>query len=209
MAVRQSGQYRHVHVPDGEVIGGRHAREPASSTLPPSDRSSLHWLEQGLRWTALAVAAAVVGAGLVGWLGVRTRTATGGGERLELEVDHASIARPGVVAPMTVDVSAADGAPLPSIVRLEITSDYLGMFEQGAPDIDPARAWSTGDASVFEYEIPPGGDELSVSFGGRVDPTIQLVERAGDVTVTASDGRDAAPADADTVTAHVETRVLP
>lgn len=122
------------------------------------------------RWAnrvGVAVLFAVVLAGAVGLLGLRTDTVTASGGSYDLEVEHATITRAGQPAPLHLRVTHPGGFDGP--VRIALCDDWFD-------DVDfqswyPMPAAETGSASQLVYEFdPPPGETLEVSLDARTAP---------------------------------------
>lgn len=151
------------------------------STLPPHD-SGTKDREQVLRVVSVGFIAALVIAGVTGLLGVRTESAVGSGSGFEIEVTHASITRPGLATPFDVTVRSSDSSPLPARVTLRIDSAYLAMFDENGLHPEPVLSHQTDRWTWWTFEIPDGGDELSVSFDARLEPRVRWA-RSGSVAM--------------------------
>jgi len=121
----------------------------------------------------LALIAVVVGAGALGLLGVRTveRTATGAGH--ELTVRYASVARGGLEAPWSLTVRRDGGFAEGETLRLRLGADYFDLFDENGFDPDAESSTTDGQYLYQEYETPPSGDALELSFDARIGPSVQ------------------------------------
>ena len=129
--------------------------------------------------------------------GVRTRTVTSASGGYELTVEYASVTRPGLATPWSVEVRQPGGFDGPIVI--EVSSGYLDMFDENGLDPDPSKATARPGHVQWEFE-PPDGDTLSVSFDARIEPARQW-GRAGSVRVI-EDGRAV-------TTARFRTWVMP
>lgn len=140
---------------------------------------------RAFRRLALAALAAFVVLGGLGVFGVRTAEVTARGGGYELTVTYASVTRPGLATPWSVEVRHAEGFDEP--ITLRVTEDYLAMFDENGLDPDPASA--TADAEFVQWSFdPPSGDTLAVSFDARIEPAQQWGRR-GEVVVMIGERR--------------------
>lgn len=132
--------------------------------------------------------ALVVGAGATGLLGVRTveRTVSGGG--YELTVRYAAVARGGLAAPWSLTVRHDGGFAEGETLHLRLGSDYFDLFDENGFDPDAESSTSDGQYLYQEYETPPSGDTLELSFDARIGPAVQSGER-GTAAVLDEDGK--------------------
>jgi hypothetical protein len=133
--------------------------------LEPSARDGARGV--WLRRLFLVLLAAVVVIGLLGMLGVRSRTVvtTSADGRVELRVHYAHVARAGLGVPFTITVRRAGG--FTGDVRLAVSSSYLDLFDRNAIDPEPASSTATGEDLIWVFTRPPG-DSLEVSIDVQV-----------------------------------------
>jgi len=98
-----------------------------------------------------------------------TTTAAGGG--FELSVTYASVSRPGLSTPWTLEVRRPGGFNGP--VTIATTGDYFDLFDENGLDPDPEAATTDGDLLIWEFG-PPHGDVLTVTFDARLEPASHL-----------------------------------
>jgi hypothetical protein len=89
----------------------------------------------------------------------------------ELETEYAVVSRPGLATPWAVTVRHPGGFDGP--VTIAVSSDYLEMFDENGLDPDAAAATADADYVYWEFEPPPTGDELEISFDARIEPARQ------------------------------------
>jgi hypothetical protein len=142
------------------------------STIPSEDSGTYGW-ESAVRYGSLAVILLLVLAGLTGFLGVRTTSATASGDGLSLTVDHASITRPGLATPFSLVVESTDGSPLPPSLTTRVDSAYLAMFDENGLDPEPTSSFQSEEWTWWEFEVPDGAAVLEVSFDARLEPAVQ------------------------------------
>jgi hypothetical protein len=120
-----------------------------------------------LRRAFIVLLAVVVALGLVGLLGVRSRTvtATSADGQVELSVRYAQVARAGLDVPFRISVRRQGG--FTGDVTLAVSSTYLDLFDRNAIDPEPSSATSTEDDVIWKFDQPPG-DTLEISLDMQV-----------------------------------------
>jgi hypothetical protein len=167
------------------------------STVPGEEPVDRLRRSRTLRRVALACLFVFLAAGLAGAFGVRTREASASNNGYELTVTFATVTRPGLATPWSVDVRRSGGFDGP--ITIAASSDYLDMFDENGLDPEPSSSTADPEFVVWEFE-PPAGDTLSVSFDARIEPAKQW-GRSGVVKVLAED--------AEVVQASFRTWVMP
>jgi hypothetical protein len=109
--------------------------------------------------------------GLLGVYGVRTRSVHAAGGGYELTVRYGAVTRAGLATVWDVEVRKPGGFDDP--VTLASTASYFALFDENGLDPDPATATTQGDLLVWEFEPPPTGDTLMISFDARIEPAVQ------------------------------------
>jgi hypothetical protein len=117
--------------------------------------------------------------GMVGGLGVRTRTTRAQGGEYELTVTYGQVSRPGLATPWSFEVHHPGGFQEP--VTVSTTTKYLDMFDENGFDPEPSKATANPEVLIWEFE-PPDGDTLAVSLDGRIEPGAQW-GREGETSV--------------------------
>jgi hypothetical protein len=169
------------------------------ATDPSSTLADVRPVERGprrarARTAVVALLLAIVLAGALGLLGVRstTTTATGGG--YTLSVTHAWVARAGLDVPWSVELRREGGFPGP--VTVAVTGEYFDIYEEQG--LDPEPAAQTADAQdVYWTFDPPPGDTLGIDFDAYIQPASQW-GASGTVAVV-EDGRRVVSVDFSTV----------
>ena len=113
----------------------------------------------------LLVVILVLGAANV--LGPRVASVTAAGGGFELTVTYASVSRPGLSTPWTLQVRRPGGFDGP--VTIATTGDYFDLFDENGLDPDPQGATTHGDLLLWEFAAPEG-DVLTVTFDARLEP---------------------------------------
>jgi hypothetical protein len=172
---------------------------PNSSTVPDEPSFRRVRRAQWGRRVLLAILAVILIAGLIGLLGIRTRTTEANANGYELQVNYASIARPGVEVPFDVQVQRDGG--FPTGVTLAVPSSYLSALDAHSPQPEPKSTTSDGDLVLMQLDPPPG-DTFGVAWEAQIDPAANMGRKEATITVMGDDG---APA----VSVSIRTWVLP
>jgi len=148
----------------------------------------------------VALLAAFVALGALGFLGVRSRTtsATGGG--YELTVKYAAVSRPGLATPWSFEVRRPGGFPDGLLVA--VTSSYFDAFDENGFGPEPVEETTDGERTIWRFG-PTASEVLSVSMDARIEPGVQFTSAKGRLEVLTS--RTAPPA----VAAEFRTWVMP
>ena len=93
-----------------------------------------------------------------------TASASGGG--YQLEVRYPRVGRPGIGAPLQIQVEHKGGFDGP--VSLAMSSDYLEILNIQSMSPEPSKVTSTDKDVIWEFDEPPG-DILSLSIGAEFD----------------------------------------
>ena len=117
----------------------------------------------------LLVVVLILGAANV--FGPRAVAVTSSGGGFELTVTYASVSRPGLSTPWTVEVRRPGGFDGP--VTIATTGHYFELFDENGLDPDPEAATTDGDLLIWEFG-PPRGDVLTVTFDARLEPASHL-----------------------------------
>jgi hypothetical protein len=135
----------------------------------------------------MVLLAVVVALGLVGLLGVRSRTvrAQSSDGQVELSVRYAQVARAGLDVPFRITVRRQGG--FTGNVTLAASSSYLDLFDRNAVDPEPSSATSMEDELIWKFDPPPA-DTLEVSLDMQVQGGRHW-GRAGHVTVLDDSGQ--------------------
>jgi hypothetical protein len=129
----------------------------------------------------------VVVIGLIGLLGVRSRTvvARSADGSVELSVHYAQVARAGLAVPFTVTVRREGG--FTGDVRVAASSSYLDLFDRNAIDPEPDSSTATESDQLWVFTRPPG-DSLAISLDMQVQAGRHW-GRAGTISVLDEGGR--------------------
>ena len=159
---------------------------PSLATAPgPTDRSRL-LRGRLLRRLFFCALTAFLLLGALNVYGVRTKEATATANGYEMTVTYATVTRPGLATPWSVEIRRPGGFDS-GLVSVAATSSYFDAFDENSLDPDPARSTSDGELTVWQFE-PPTGDTLAVSFDARIEPGVQLTRLHGEVKVLGPTG---------------------
>ena len=150
-----------------------------------------------LRTAAAVLLTAVLVAGGVGLLGVRSSTASAQGGGYDLELTYPRIARPGLDVPWSVRLHR-DGGFEGEIV-LAIDTSYFEILEMRGRLPEPSSE-TAGDGLAYLTFDPPPGDEFTFALDVRIRAGKQWGE-SGSVSVM--DGEKSA------VTLYFDTWLVP
>lgn len=183
--------------------------EPSRPSTPTAPRETdTGRLERSRLFRRAFVVALVVflGLGMLNVYGVRTRerSATGGG--YALTVHYASVSRPGLATPWSVEVTRPGG--FPDGITLAVTSSYFDGFDENGLDPAPEEETNDGERSIWRFG-PAAGPTLAVSFDARIEPGVQLTRLKGSVSVLGDASGRSRPGDPPVVTVDFATLVMP
>jgi hypothetical protein len=155
--------------------------ETGTGTIP--DDPSPRWIgvERTLRAATVAGLLLLVAVAATGWLGVRTTVARVDAQGVDVSVEHARIARPGLSAPVVITIRSR-GDLLPETLIVEVPTDYLAAYEVHAVHPAPARESSDGVRVQWEMTVPAGSTVTSVLVAARIDAAASG-RRSGDLRV--------------------------
>jgi hypothetical protein len=141
--------------------------------------------------------------GALGVYGVRTRTVSAAGGGYELSVRYASVSRPGLATPWSLEVRRPGG--FPDGVTVAVMSSYFDVFDENGLDPAPVEETSDGERTFWTFG-PSTADTISVSFDARIEPGVQVTRAKGQAEVlVAAPGPTAATA----VSVEFGTWVMP
>jgi hypothetical protein len=127
----------------------------------------------------LALLAIIVAAGLTGWLGVHSSTATARGPGVTLSVRYAHVARAGLDVPFELTITKPAG--FDNDVVLAVSQNYLGLFNANSVEPQPSSENSNGSDAIWRFDRPEG-----TTFVVSVDMQVQSGQhwgRSGSVTL--------------------------
>lgn len=153
------------------VTGPRPRPSPHSSStlddLEPGRRSLVDRVIHGL---FVAFVVAVLVAGLLHLLGPREAVVSAANDRLDVALRYDRLNRPGLAATWALEVTSADGEPLPAEVEVRTSSSYLDAFDQNGLDPRPVDETADADEAIWTFRTAPGATSLTVTYDARVQP---------------------------------------
>lgn len=176
----------------GSTIDGLSARSP-------SEVRAQRRLYAGMTvLLCLIVGLAVTdGLGATSVYGVRTAHRTASAEGRTLDVHYPSVARPGLAAPLLIEVTSAGGFDGP--VTIAVDRSYLRLWDENGVSPAPSGETIRGEWVDWEFD-PPDGDLLAVTLDARIEAGVQA----------SRDGAVGLVVDGDTVAdVSFTTRVMP
>ena len=129
--------------------------------------------ERYIRAASLGLIGTVVILAAVGLFGVRTATAEATDNGYTISVFHSAIARPGLAAPFSVEVSTTDGSPLPERVTVRVDSPYLAIFDDNGMEPAPSESFNDSQWTWWTFDVPAGASSLRVDLDARLEPAVQ------------------------------------
>ena len=117
---------------------------PRFTTEPHEPSPRRMRFEQLLRRVTYLVVFGVVTAALAGVAGLRTADASTSNDDVALTVFYAQATRPGIATPFEIDIVPAEPGPLPETITVEVSSEYLSMFDEKDWTRNPTRPRPTG-----------------------------------------------------------------
>jgi len=174
-----------------------------STTSPDSTLQGVETRPEGRHglWSRRVVLVALtlfVGAGLLGFLGVRSATTSASADGYTLTLEHATVARAGLDVPFSVTVTHGGGFDAP--VRIAVTGDYFDIFETQGFTPEPSAQVRDGDLLYLTFD-PPDGDTFRWSYDAYIQPSSQR-GRSGEVSLMTDSGQVR-------ITIPFRTRLLP
>ena len=140
--------------------------------------------------------------GALGVYGVRTRTISAAAGGYEQSVRYATVSRPGLATPWSLEVRRPGG--FPDGVTVAVMSSYFDAFDENGLDPAPVSETSDGERTYWTFG-PSTADTISVSFDARIEPGVQATRVKGRAEVLAGPG----PAASTVVAVDFGTWVLP
>ena len=129
--------------------------------------------------TAVIGVTAIDGIGGVHVFGVDSDTVSAAGGGYELTVTYGAVARPALATPFDIDVHRDGGFDAP--ITIAVDRRYMRIWDENGLYPAPSAEYNTADEVVWEFD-PPAGDDLHVTYDGRIEPALQS-GRSGTVAV--------------------------
>jgi hypothetical protein len=141
---------------------------------------------RNLRRLVLVFLAAFLVLGALNFFGGRRAHAEATGDGYQLQVSYPMTGRPGIGAPIQIQVQHSGGFTDP--ITLAMSSDYLDLFSVQSIDPQPSQETTTQNTVIWQFDQPPG-DTLTISF----DSQFQAEEHPGTHAAAVSILRDGQP----------------
>jgi hypothetical protein len=140
---------------------------PDSSTIDVPLSSDASPVSVWLRRAFLFLLFVVVLAGLLGFLGVRSRTvaAAANDHSAVLSVHYAQVARAGLDVPFDITVARTRASNQDVVVA--VPSSYLELFDISGIEPEPTSSTATATNVIWDFDPPPGR-EFTVSLDMQV-----------------------------------------
>jgi hypothetical protein len=127
---------------------------------------------RSLRRIFVVVLVVFVGLGVANVYGVRSATVSDESDGYTIVVRYARVTRPGLATPWSVEIGRAGGFDGP--ITLATTASFFDVFDENGLDPDPASATSDGERLIWEFDTPPSGTAMTVTFDARIEPAVQF-----------------------------------
>jgi hypothetical protein len=173
---------------------------PSISTVPEETDARRQTRARLGRRAFVVVLAGFLALGALGFLGVRTTSATAAGAGYELTVTYASVSRPGLATPWSFEVRRPGG--FPDGLTMAVTSKYFDAFDENGLGPAPTEERTDEERTIWTFGPSPS-ETMSVSFDARIEPGVQLTSLKGQLSVLT--GPSGPPA----VTVAFRTFVMP
>jgi len=147
---------------------------PVDVTRRDQRRARL-WRRIGLLFIAVLL---ILGA--LNFFGGRTSKATASGNGYQLEVSYPRTGRPGIGAPMQIQIQKQGGFQGP--VTVSMSSDYLDILNVRNLIPDAQQSTSSDKAVTWQFNQPPG-DTLVITISAEFDTDEHPGTHKGAVTV--------------------------
>jgi hypothetical protein len=154
------------HSPASRPGSGR----DAGSTHPLNPSARWDLFERLLRSVSFIVVFGVVVLALLGFAGLATGSATTAGDEFSVQVDYATVSRPGLATPFVIEIESPSGI-LPDELTVELPRDYLAMFDENGLDPAPDSITSDGETEIWTFR-PGDVSTLSIDFDARLQPNM-------------------------------------
>jgi hypothetical protein len=135
------------------------------------------------RWwrrLGLLLMAALLILGALNFFGGRTSKATSSGGGYQLEVSYPKTGRPGIGAPMQIQIQKQGGFDGP--VTVSMSSNYLDILNVRNIVPDAQQSTSSDKAVTWQFNQPPG-DTLAITISAEFDTDEHPGRHKGAVTV--------------------------
>jgi len=135
---------------------------------------------RALRRIGIVSMVVFVGAAAIGWLGVRTSTATTQTDGASLSVTHPTVTRPGLAAPFAVSVDSS--VSLPRVIHVVVDADFFTHLDFQNVYPQPESVSEMNGRLNFAFNSGQD-DNFECFFDIRTGPDQQLESASYQVTV--------------------------
>ena len=159
-------------------------------TLGAPIRVTLRAMRRARAWRRLGLLllAGLLVLGALNFFGGRTAKTSASANGYQLEVSYPRTGRPGIGAPIQIQVQKQGGFQGP--VTVSMSSDYLDVLDVRNLVPDPQQSTSSDKAVTWQFNQPPG-DTLGISISAEFDPDEHAGVHHGAVTVIDNNGKPA------------------
>jgi hypothetical protein len=161
--------------PTSTVDGGQNTLGSPAEVTRRDRRRARAWRRLGL-----LLMAAILILGALGFFGGRTGKVKASANRYQLEITYPRTGRPGIGAPMQIQVQKQGGFQGP--VTVSVSSEYLDILNIRDMQPSPQQSTSSNKAVTWQF-TPPPGDTLVVSLSAEFDTDEHPGTHDGAVTV--------------------------
>ena len=179
------------------------AARPSIPTEPKPTDIRRQVRSRFLRRLFVAALGLFLALGALGFYGVRTTTASAAGGGYELSVRSATVSRPGLATPWSLEVRRPGG--FPDGLTVAVMSSYFDVFDENGLEPAPVEETSDGERTYWRFSSS-AADTIAVSFDARIEPGVQMTRAKGRVEVLAG---PPGPTAATVVTVDFGTWVMP
>ena len=114
--------------------------------------------------------------------GLRTKTVVARGGGYDVSLTYATVSRPGLATPWSVEVTRPGG--FPEGLTLAVTSSYFDAFDENGFSPTPVEETDDGERTIWQF-APSDADTIEVSLDARIEPGVQLTRVKGMLDVLA------------------------
>ena len=154
----------------GTTTDGRTATvgSPLTGSNDPG-KVSLRQVRRGraVRRIGLLLLIAFLVLGALGFFGLRMGNKLASANGYQLQVSYPQTGRPGIGAPLQIQVQKQDGFDGP--ITVTMSNDYLDILHVNGVDPEPSQVTSTDKEVIWQFNNPPG-NTLTVSLDAEFEP---------------------------------------
>lgn len=121
---------------------------------------------------ALIAVVVADGVRVVDIFGVDTEHARAEGGGYELDVRYGTVSRPGLATPFDITIRRPGGFD-EGVVVVAVDAEYLSIWDENGLDPTPSAATADDTSIIWEFDTPPTGETLVISYDARIEPAAQ------------------------------------